>query len=101
MKYEDQIKFGVLLFRSPSSNSLAESQKVQTQRRHPRRQQPLARLAPGMSDPPFTWAHLTSGPKKPQMFARKNNPKPALKFSLKGVTASISRSDTIGAAIKK
>ena len=34
MKYEDKIKFVVLLFRARSTNSLAESQKVQTQRRH-------------------------------------------------------------------
>ncbi len=34
MKYEEKIKFAVLLFWAPSTNSLAESQKVQTQRRH-------------------------------------------------------------------
>ena len=34
MKYEEKIKFAVLLFRARSTNSLAESQKVQTQRRH-------------------------------------------------------------------
>jgi hypothetical protein len=34
MKYEEKIKFALLLFRARSTNSLAESQKVQTQRRH-------------------------------------------------------------------
>ena len=34
MKYEEKIKFAVLLFWARSTNSLAESQKVQTQRRH-------------------------------------------------------------------
>lgn len=34
MKYEEKIKFAVLLFRARSTNSLAELPKVQTQRRH-------------------------------------------------------------------
>jgi hypothetical protein len=34
MKYEEKIKFALLLFWARSTNSLAESQKVQTQRRH-------------------------------------------------------------------
>ena len=34
MKYEEKIKFALLLFRVPSTSSLAKSQKVQTQRRH-------------------------------------------------------------------
>jgi len=34
MKYEEKIKFAVLLFRTRSTSSLAKSQKVQTQRRH-------------------------------------------------------------------
>ena len=34
MKYEEKIKFAVLLFRARSTNSLPEWQKVQTQRRH-------------------------------------------------------------------
>jgi hypothetical protein len=34
MKYEEKIKFALLLFRARSTNSLAESPKVQTQRRH-------------------------------------------------------------------
>ncbi|NQE37566.1 hypothetical protein E5S67_05340 [Microcoleus sp. IPMA8] len=34
MKYEEKIKFTVLLFWAPSTNSLVESEKVQTQCRH-------------------------------------------------------------------
>jgi hypothetical protein len=33
MNYEEKIKFALLLFRAQSTNSLAASQKVQTQRR--------------------------------------------------------------------
>lgn len=34
MKYEEKIKFAVLLLRARSTNSLAEPPKMQTQRRH-------------------------------------------------------------------
>ncbi|MEG4346725.1 hypothetical protein QUB70_26120 [Microcoleus sp. A003_D6] len=66
-----------------------------------KRAQPLALLARRVADARFTGAHLTSGPKKPQMFARQTTDTPALHLCVKEVTASISRSDIIGAAIKK
>ncbi|MEG4106456.1 hypothetical protein [Microcoleus sp. S13_C5] len=49
---------------------------------------------------PFTCAHLTSGP-NPQMFSGKTTDTPALHLCVEEVTASISRSDIIGTAIKK
>ncbi len=49
---------------------------------------------------PFTCAHLTSGP-NPQMFLCKTTDTPALHLCVERVTASISKSDIIGAAIKK
>ena len=49
---------------------------------------------------PFTWAHLTSG-QNPQMFLGKKTDTRALHLCVEGVTASISKSDIIGAAIKK
>ena len=49
---------------------------------------------------PFTCAHLTSGP-NPQMFLGITTDTPALHLCVQRVTASISKSDIIGAAIKK
>src|SRR4028119_1221872 len=101
MKYEEKIKFAVLLFRARSTNSLAESQKVQTQRRHSMtRATCTAGTVSVARDPPFTCAHQTSGP-NPQMFSGKTTDTPALHLCVEGVTASISKSDIIGAAIKK
>jgi hypothetical protein len=97
MKYEEKIKFSVLLFRARSTNSLAESQKVQTQRRHS--MTCTAGTVPVAGDP-FTWAHLTSGPNL-QMFLGITTDTPALHLCVERVTASISKSDIIGAAIKK
>ena len=101
MKYEEKIKFAVLLVSARSTNSLAESQKVQTQRRHSMTRTDLHcwhRSGGGRS--PFTCAHLTSG-QNPQMFSGKTTDTPALHLCVERVTASISKSDIIGAAIKK
>ena len=101
MKYEEKIKFAVLLFRTRSSNSLPESQKVQTQRRHS-----MTRTdwhcwhRSGGARSPLTCAHLTSG-LNPQMFSGKTTDTPALHLCVERVTASMSKSDIIGAAIKK
>ncbi|MEG4963501.1 MULTISPECIES: hypothetical protein [unclassified Microcoleus] len=100
MKYEEKIKFAVLLFWAPSTNSLAESQKVQTQRRHSMTRTDLHCWHRRVARDPFTCAHLTSGP-NPQMFSGKTTDMPALHLCVEGVTASISKSDIIGAAIKK
>src|SRR4028119_519107 len=59
-----------------------------------------AGTAPVARDPPFTCAHLTSGP-NPQMFSGKTTDTPALHLCVERVTARISKSDIIGAAIKK
>ncbi|MEG4486565.1 hypothetical protein [Microcoleus sp. D2_18a_B4] len=69
MKYEEKIKFAVLLFRGRSTNSFAESPGVQSQRRH-KDAQPLAPVVRRVADAAFTYAYLTSGPYL-QMFARK------------------------------
>lgn len=100
MKYEEKIKVAVLLFRARSTNSLAESQKVQTQRRHSMRRTDLHCWYPRVAGDPFTCAHLTSGPNA-QMFSGTTTDTPALHLCVEGVTASISKSDIIGAAIKK
>jgi hypothetical protein len=100
MKYEEKIKFALLLFRARSTNSLAESQKVQTQRRHSMTRTTCTAGTVPVAGDPFTCAHLTSGP-NPQRFSGKTTDTPALHLCVERVTASISKSDIIGAAIKK
>ena len=101
MKYEEKIKFAVLLFRARSTNSLAESQKVQTQRRHSKTRSRLALLAPSGGGCSLYLRASDIRRKTRRCFHVKLTDKPALYFSLEGVTASISTSDIIGAAIKK
>jgi len=100
MKYEEKIKFAVLLFRVRGTHSLAESQKLQTQRRHSMTRTDLHCWHRRVAGDPFTCAHLTSVP-NPQMFSGKTTDTPALHLCVELVTASISKSDIIGAAIKK
>jgi len=66
-----------------------------------RRASTCTALARRVADASFTCAHLTSGPKNPQMFARKTTDTPALHLCVEGVTASISKSDIIRVGIKK
>ncbi|TAG64215.1 MAG: hypothetical protein EAZ25_21465 [Oscillatoriales cyanobacterium] len=58
-------------------------------------------LARGVADARFTCAHWKSAPKKPQMLARQTTDTPALYLCVERVTATISKSDIIGAAITK
>ena len=68
-----------------------------------REAQRLVLLTLRVADAPAsqTGAHLTSWPKNPQMLAPKTTDTPARHFCAEGVTASSSKSDIIGAAIKK
>ncbi len=64
--------------------------------------QVTALLARGVADAGFTWVHLNIWAKNPQMFARKTTTDtPALYLYVDGVSASMSKSDIIGAALKK
>jgi hypothetical protein len=53
-----------------------------------------------VADAAFIYASVTSVP-NPQMFSGKTTDTPALHLRVEGVTASISKSDIIGTAIKK